>query len=725
MRFRPSILTVVLSIVLLGCAMMGALIWLETRTNALRGGIEARMLRADRAIQFVDATEIALLLARREERDFLLRRDESALAAHEAAMTELADSYAEARRIVALLPELAPTLPQFDRFEAEVTAYAARFAEVTTLRRQLGLASGSGLEGQLRAAVEALEDRVQDIEAPALQRQLMTMRRLEKDFLLKGARDFVDRLNEVAGQVLRLPAEVFPAPGLRAEVNALLDDYRTTFDAFAETSIALARTEAALTASFAAAEPIMEEVRHEALAAGAAIRSAGLARTEAAKRFELRLGLVMVAIFVALAVTLALAIARPLRKQAAVISAIREGDLEQPLPASPIREIDGVTQAVQRFRDDLADQARLIADLSEVIDACAAGDFSRRLPEDEHFGNCATMVRGVNLIGESAERGLGDVGDVLESLARGDLTAAMPAGQKGIFQDMSGVLDKVNANLVELVRQLADSSAMLDRTAREIASAGDDTSHRVQNSAASLEETAAALRTLDDTVRHTTGNVRSTQDFVGEAREETTRTRALADRAVDAIRKIEESSGAIGQITGMIEDVAFQTNLLALNAGVEAARAGEAGRGFAVVASEVRALAQRASSAAQEINGLIRDSRSHVTDGVKLVAESGAALGTIQDSVVQMVGKMDEIASAAQEQATGIAEISTAIGSLDRDTQNNAAMLEQSAAAGQNLRDEAASLVRLVQRFTLPGTDRPALPAPVDHPATGMNASAA
>ncbi|MGC1302700.1 MAG: methyl-accepting chemotaxis protein, partial [Caulobacteraceae bacterium] len=189
------------------------------------------------------------------------------------------------------------------------------------------------------------------------------------------------------------------------------------------------------------------------------------------------------------------------------------------------------------------------------------------------------------------------------------------------------------------------------------------------------------------------------RDAVSNAKSDAERSGVVVRQAVSAMSGIEQSSRQIGQIIGVIDEIAFQTNLLALNAGVEAARAGDAGRGFAVVAQEVRALAQRSAEAAKEIKGLISASAQQVASGVSLVGETGAALDRIVSQVVGISAVVVEIAASAQEQAVGLHEVNTAINQMDQVTQQNAAMVEQSTAASHSLTQETEALARLIGQF--------------------------
>jgi methyl-accepting chemotaxis protein len=289
----------------------------------------------------------------------------------------------------------------------------------------------------------------------------------------------------------------------------------------------------------------------------------------------------------------------------------------------------------------------------------------------------------------------------LRGLAEGDLTTRLNAELSPQF---SGVKDDFNAavsKLSEAMRMVAESSGGIRSGADEIGMASDDLSRRTEQQAASLEETAAALHELTESVRKAASGAREASGMVGAAKGEAVHSGEVVDRAVAAMGEIDVSSKQIGQIIGVIDEIAFQTNLLALNAGVEAARAGEAGRGFAVVASEVRALAQRSSEAAKQIRNLITQSATQVESGVNLVAETGDALRRIVERVVEIDHSVAEIAASAEEQARALGEVNSAVSQMDHVTQQNAAMVEEATAAAQSLRRETDQLNGLVGRFVL------------------------
>ena len=294
---------------------------------------------------------------------------------------------------------------------------------------------------------------------------------------------------------------------------------------------------------------------------------------------------------------------------------------------------------------------------------------------------------------------IGALSRALSALANGDLTAHIDQPFEPKAEALRTDFNRAAAEIRQAMAQIALKQDAIRSGAGEITGAADDLSQRTEQQAASLEETAAALDQITATVKKTAEGAKHARDVVGTAKSDAERSGAVVRRAVEAMSSIEKSSGQIGQIIGVIDEIAFQTNLLALNAGVEAARAGEAGRGFAVVASEVRALAQRSAEAAKEIKSLITASDDQVKVGVELVGETGKALNRIVEQVAEINTAVAEIAASAQEQAAGLQQVNTAINNMDQVTQKNAAMVEETTAAAHSLAQDSEELARLTGRF--------------------------
>ena len=300
----------------------------------------------------------------------------------------------------------------------------------------------------------------------------------------------------------------------------------------------------------------------------------------------------------------------------------------------------------------------------------------------------------------------------LSAMAAGDLSYRIGEAFPGDYAILREDFNRAMAALDEAVAVIRGNAGSMQSGANEISSAAEDLSRRTERQAAGLEQTAAALDEITATVRKAAENAQAADVVVGQTRSQAETGGAVVQRAITAMGEIEKSSDQIGQIIGVIDEIAFQTNLLALNAGVEAARAGEAGRGFAVVASEVRALAQRSADSAREIKTLISTSSTQVKSGVVLVRESGEALSAIAVRINDITHLMGEIRASTQEQALALAEVNTAVNEMDQVTQQNAAMVEESTAASLSLSREASDLTQLVGRFQVSedGADRSPTP---------------
>ncbi|GGC04754.1 hypothetical protein GCM10011494_24070 [Novosphingobium endophyticum] len=297
----------------------------------------------------------------------------------------------------------------------------------------------------------------------------------------------------------------------------------------------------------------------------------------------------------------------------------------------------------------------------------------------------------------------------LKRLVAGDLTYSII---EPFAEQYEGLRRAFNATVEGLERNLskvADTAESVHVSSSEIRRASEDLAQRTEEQAAALEETSAAMRETTARIRNTANNVGDVKNTIGSTQQEAVDGGQIVRNAITAMDAIEKSSQEIGQIVAVIDGIAFQTNLLALNAGVEAARAGEAGKGFAVVANEVRALAQRSADAAKDIETLITTSSSQVSQGVRLVGEAGELFEQIVGNIGAINGSIEQIASGTETQAVNLQQVNVAVGEMDRMTQQNAAMVEESTAASRSLASEADDLAGLVSRFRLhsrPSDDR-------------------
>ena len=378
----------------------------------------------------------------------------------------------------------------------------------------------------------------------------------------------------------------------------------------------------------------------------------------------------------------------PVQQITKAITDLSKGDTNTPLPTVARKdEIGAMTQAFEVLRKVSIEARRL----EEAASA-------NRAAEEENLRLASSKAM-------QAERALVAqlVGEGMAKLAQGDLTVrlsdAVPEEYAQLRDDFNGAMKQLSS----VLREVAQASNDVNEDARQISNASSDLAQRTENQAANLEQTAAALDQITANVSQGARSAEDTAKTAETVRGVTKASSAVVQQAVVAMSEISASSRKIAQITIAIDEIAFQTNLLALNAGVEAARAGEAGLGFAVVAQEVRALAQRCASAAKEIKQLIADSATQVDKGVALVGETGRSLSVIESTILQMDELIGSIANATKEQALGLSQINIAVNDLDRSTQQNAAMAEQSSAVAATLVTSAERLAELVERLTIDG----------------------
>ena len=383
---------------------------------------------------------------------------------------------------------------------------------------------------------------------------------------------------------------------------------------------------------------------------------------------------------------------RPLSTIGEYMGRLAEGDYEREPPFRNRQdELGAMARTIMVFRSAALERRQARVEQEAARDVA---DAERRANELERARSDAERQAVVS-----------ELAAALGRLSEGDLTASIPTPFPTAYEALRTDFNAAIARLATTLSAIAHGARNMRASSEEIASAADDLSRRTEQQAASLEETAAALDEIASTVARANEGAREAAAVVTKAKTEAETSGAVVERAVTAMSAIQQSSDKIGQIIGVIDEIAFQTNLLALNAGVEAARAGDAGRGFAVVATEVRGLAQRSADAAREIKTLIAESGAQVKAGVELVGQTGDALNRIVNEVLRAHGLVNDIASSSNEQATGLREVNTAVNHMDQVTQQNAAMVEETTAATHALRGEALDLVGRVGEFRLEAPD--------------------
>ena len=376
----------------------------------------------------------------------------------------------------------------------------------------------------------------------------------------------------------------------------------------------------------------------------------------------------------------------PLNALRDAMARLARGELELGVPGLGRRDEVGQMASIVGVFKDQARRARALE--AEAEAARHAAERERTAAEAERAEAARQQAEVV-----------GAIADGLDRLAHGDLVSRLDRAFSPDYEKLRADFNGALAKLQQTLSVVAQNGGAIRSGTGEISTAADDLSRRTEQQAASLEETAAALDEITATVRRTAEGATQAKAAVLKAKAGAEDSGRIVRQAVEAMNGIERSSAQITQIIGVIDEIAFQTNLLALNAGVEAARAGDAGRGFAVVASEVRALAQRSADAAREIKGLIAASRGEVERGVDLVGRTGTALDRIVSEVADIALAVAEISASAQEQASGLDQVNTAINQMDQVTQQNAAMVEESTAASRALASETDELMRLIGQF--------------------------
>ncbi|MCO6185468.1 methyl-accepting chemotaxis protein [Rhizobium sp. L1K21] len=381
---------------------------------------------------------------------------------------------------------------------------------------------------------------------------------------------------------------------------------------------------------------------------------------------------------------------RPLTKLAALMNRLNEGDKAIEVDGTERSdEIGTMARALESFRQSAVDKDRMEHEAEET---------SQRV-ESERKNREIEKARSA----EELQAAVSALGTALKALSSGKLDIQIETPFVAQLDQLRLDFNNSVKTLEETIRSIGASVDTIRAGSGDLRSASQDLSDRTERQAASLEEAAAALAEMTDSLRNTLNRCETANQMTGQTLEGTLASGVVVKDAISAMQRIEESSAEIRKIIDVIDQIAFQTNLLALNAGVEAARAGDAGKGFAVVAQEVRELAQRSAEAAKNINSIIENSASEISNGVGLVLKTGESLGEIEENVKAISGHIGAIVEASRDQSARLGEINSTVNALDQVTQQNAAMVEETTASAHSLDGEASNLAELVSRFSVTG----------------------
>ena len=371
------------------------------------------------------------------------------------------------------------------------------------------------------------------------------------------------------------------------------------------------------------------------------------------------------------------------------------------LVATPVINREAIRLGTVVEWRDVTQELAIQEEITSMVDCAVAGDLSRRIDLTDKEGFTRRVAEGVNTLSATVSQSLDDIAIFLELLAAGTLSARIVGDFRGKFGQIKDDANHTAEQLTDVVGRIMAAAHDIGTASAEISAGSGDLAERTEQQAASLEQTAAAMEQLAGTVRSNAENAIHAREVAVTAQTAAQNGGAVAEAAVEAMRRIESSSRRIIDIISVIDEIAFQTNLLALNAAIEAARAGDAGKGFAVVAQEVRLLARRSADASKEIKGLILQSDDHVRDGVTLVREAGEALTGIVNGVRDVAALITDIAGASREQTIALDEINKMVAQMDEVTQKNAALVEETTAAASELDNQASGLRTLMTAFKL------------------------
>ncbi|NTE57297.1 HAMP domain-containing protein [Agrobacterium tumefaciens] len=658
----------------------GMLLWQRQMEARYRVAEDTLIQRDGVLTTLVDA----LHESRLHQKDFLLSRDMNSVAQFDQTMGKVEQSIASLDSGAA-----AQTRAKLEALSQGVVAYSDRMKTLVARNRELGLTPADGLEGAMRNGVHSIEKLIDAVANAEIRASMLMMRRHEKDFILRRDETYATK-HAAEVETFKALVKLEYRPGVeRQRIMDALEIYTASFRFYAQAVLEEQKARETVVTAYTALLPVVADIsstyRQEREASALENKNAA----ESTVSIVVALIALTVLVLFAGVYLIGRSITRPATAITGAMRRLAEGETDFAVPGLRRKdEFGAMAHALEIFRQ------AAIAKIELENQALAARQQAEA--EKARFQREAEAEAQARLM--QATTGLAAA---LHRLAAGDLSFELNEPFAPDFEALRHDLNRTIRQLDAAMSGVVQSSVAIDGGSQEISQSAADLARRTEQQAASLEETAAALDELTANIRISAERAVEARTVAHSADEDASRTADLVVDTIAAMEKIEQSSGRIGSIISVIDEIAFQTNLLALNAGVEAARAGEAGRGFAVVAQEVRELAQRSARAAAEIKVLIQTSGAEVKDGARFVRETGAALSRIGGSVKTINDHIEAIAAATKEQSVGLSEINTTVNHLDQGTQQNAAMVEENNAASAMLAGETTRLKELVCQFRL------------------------